>query len=524
MARVEIQEIAFRVSEVSDPSHPASDLVYVLRNGTCDVVTPGGTVPGNRLPVYQAETGTPTYTQPLALSAGRIEGWVETTDIPTGFDLIVNPANGSSYRQPVRPIRGPQGLTGETGSFPMINVKASPYNATGDGTTNDRAAIQAALDAANTAGGGTVFFPKGTYILGSALTLRSNVHLTCAGGTVLKLQNGVQSYMALGTNVSNVTIEGLIFDLNKANTTDGGADTSQMAVYLLASSAAGITKCAIRNCIIKDGHQLGLRLNATDSTFPLEVAVEGCEITGCKIGARVIRGTQIRFVRNRVYANTSEGVNFLGGKNDYVAGNRCYGNGGQGLNFSIQATDKSVGAVVVGNLCYENGADSAGNFGWGINFSVECQRFSCVGNVCRNNYQGGIVVDVFPSGISNTLYPTHGVVTGNTCSGYLGINASNGISVNGVNGLAVSGNTCEGNRNNGIFVNGRGVAVVGNTMRNNGTWGLLLNQGAAAATPAQGQHRIGPNVFEGNTSGAISELAALAGLNSYASLTTTVTA
>jgi hypothetical protein len=45
----------------------------------------------------------------------------------------------------------------------FVNVKDALYGATGDGTTNDRAAIQAAIDAVELAGGGTVFIPAGTY-------------------------------------------------------------------------------------------------------------------------------------------------------------------------------------------------------------------------------------------------------------------------------------------------------------------------------------------------------------------------
>jgi hypothetical protein len=53
------------------------------------------------------------------------------------------------------------------------NVKN--YGAEGDGATDDTAAIQAAIVAANAAGGGTVFFPAGVYILTSALDLLADV-------------------------------------------------------------------------------------------------------------------------------------------------------------------------------------------------------------------------------------------------------------------------------------------------------------------------------------------------------------
>jgi hypothetical protein len=45
--------------------------------------------------------------------------------------------------------------------FNAVNVKQ--YGATGDGTTNDRAAIQAAIDAASLTVAGVVWFPNGTY-------------------------------------------------------------------------------------------------------------------------------------------------------------------------------------------------------------------------------------------------------------------------------------------------------------------------------------------------------------------------
>lgn len=56
--------------------------------------------------------------------------------------------------------------TVSSGAMPgtFANVMDAPYNATGDGVTDDTDAIQAAITAVWTAGGGTVFFPKGIYL------------------------------------------------------------------------------------------------------------------------------------------------------------------------------------------------------------------------------------------------------------------------------------------------------------------------------------------------------------------------
>ena len=57
-----------------------------------------------------------------------------------------------------------------------VNVKA--YGAKGDGVTNDRAAIQAAIDA----GAGTIYFPKGSYLVNTGLTIPSGCHLEFGTG------------------------------------------------------------------------------------------------------------------------------------------------------------------------------------------------------------------------------------------------------------------------------------------------------------------------------------------------------
>lgn len=63
----------------------------------------------------------------------------------------------------------------------VFNVK--DYGATGSGSADDTAAINAAIAAANTAGGGTVFFPHGTFVVSSPLaTLAGSVAVTGVGG------------------------------------------------------------------------------------------------------------------------------------------------------------------------------------------------------------------------------------------------------------------------------------------------------------------------------------------------------
>jgi len=75
------------------------------------------------------------------------------------------------------------------GSF--FNIRA--FDASGDGTTLDTAAIAKAIAAANAAGGGTVVFPPGTYLSGT-LELLSNVTLELQAGAVLQASPNVKDY------------------------------------------------------------------------------------------------------------------------------------------------------------------------------------------------------------------------------------------------------------------------------------------------------------------------------------------
>ena len=62
-----------------------------------------------------------------------------------------------------------------TSSSMWVNVKID-HGAVGDGVTNDAAAINAAIYAVYLAGGGTVYFPAGTYLIASTLYPRTGVN------------------------------------------------------------------------------------------------------------------------------------------------------------------------------------------------------------------------------------------------------------------------------------------------------------------------------------------------------------
>ncbi|MEU0213612.1 glycosyl hydrolase family 28-related protein [Streptomyces sp. NPDC006265] len=87
------------------------------------------------------------------------------------------------------------GTGGSLTALGWFNVR--DYGAKGDGAADDRAAIQAAINAASAAGGGTVYIPVGTYLLGGTLSIPAGEGLQIIGSgwkSSLKVKDGANSY------------------------------------------------------------------------------------------------------------------------------------------------------------------------------------------------------------------------------------------------------------------------------------------------------------------------------------------
>jgi hypothetical protein len=99
------------------------------------------------------------------------------------------------------------GLAGKVGKGDIV-LSVKDYGATGNGTTDDTAAIQAAVNAAATFGA-TVFFPPGTYIVAPDATYKLCVRIPAGlrgmygDSATIKVKSGVGNYHAVISNWSS---------------------------------------------------------------------------------------------------------------------------------------------------------------------------------------------------------------------------------------------------------------------------------------------------------------------------------
>jgi hypothetical protein len=98
------------------------------------------------------------------------------------------------------------------------------YGATGDGVTDDAAAINTALSAINSAGGGSLIIPDGTYVISIPLIIYDDTTLLCDAGAVIELKAGSDTNMiqnefaiSLAGRNKNITINGGIWNRGSNN-------------------------------------------------------------------------------------------------------------------------------------------------------------------------------------------------------------------------------------------------------------------------------------------------------------------
>jgi len=333
--------------------------------------------------------------------------------------------------------------SGNVSSLEMFNVKA--YGATGDGTTDDTADVQAAIDAA-AAVGGVVLFPKGTYILGGIVST-SSVNLVGQGrGTILKLKDGASAGLTGGiwlafSGDDGFTVADLTLDGNDANNT-----TLYRALYFVTA-----TNVDIHNIYAHDvyGQAIGM---ATVDRFIIDNVVF-YDITGA--GGNPGEGVYAYACSNGVISNLNgrdidDHLTYISGSADNpsrsITITNCIGyNCGR---VTLQA------AFNVFQECYgvemSNCISDTSAIGFTINsaYTYVCNRITLINCLALNSTKSGFTV----AGIQDNTELMDVVLTGCVAvgSGRGAANQAFGINIVDVNGVTLNGCESWGSNDDGM--------------------------------------------------------------------------
>lgn len=162
---------------------------------------------------------------------------------------------------------------------PYINVKDPPYNAKGDGVTDDTAAIQAALNARP---GPYVFLPSGVYLLTGQLTIPSNAALIgmtgrnwTAPASVLKQTVASSATLVLPGGSNGVRLEHLTIYYSPNQGTLGGD-----AIVL----PGNVNATYVEDVMIGNAYRgIVLSGNSNNANYFHAVDVYGCTSVGISI-------------------------------------------------------------------------------------------------------------------------------------------------------------------------------------------------------------------------------------------------
>jgi hypothetical protein len=235
-----------------------------------------------------AHTGAATAAHAASAVSFNPAGLTHTTSTNvqgamSAFDSAITAASG-----------GGGNITDYTGVY---NVKNPTYGAVGNGSADDTAEIQAAIDACSTAGGGIVYLPEGTYMVSFAtrgnglragLILKSDVTLCGAGREATRIKvltnqisGSSKNYVIVNENTSassnfdhNIHVQNLTVDGNAAN-----------QVGTIACNGIGFIRAQHCTCSWVDVCDQKGTDTSTNESF----------------GFDVLRGSHVRFLFCRAY-------------------------------------------------------------------------------------------------------------------------------------------------------------------------------------------------------------------------------
>ncbi|MGW7053143.1 right-handed parallel beta-helix repeat-containing protein [Streptomyces sp. NPDC054887] len=539
------------------PNYP----VLVRVAGTGELITAlfevDGTTPIGELRTNLASSSTPGAIRPFKADAQAIEyEYLDGNNNPVrwyqaGRELAASAmqaAEGFTADLADKLDKTGGTITGSlavTGNMTAPNVLDAPAarlfvvtGAVGNGVADDRAVIQAQLDAAHTAGGGIVLIPGGkTYGVSTFLVVYDNTTIWAYGATLKATGNSglLRNFLssetfALYAGHSHISVLGGTWDGNAA---DGGVGTVTATTNVMGfihceditvrdatitnvSSAHGVefnstARGRVLNCQFlgfkdnaggsrdySEAVQIDMAVSGSaaigdfDETPSKDILIEGCYVGpssrlgsfGRGFGSHMLRSGVyyygIRIIGNRIEGVNQQGIYGFGWRRAVISGNVISGSGLSGIQLS--RPDPSGSAPAEGYTINGRNIAIVGNTVEGAQDASGIRVYGSSGGTYDQVTIAGNSVLGFATDASNGIhveYCSRPNVTGNTVSG----TQSTGIVVFTSDGANVGSNTIRSVGSNGVNVTGcTGAQIAGNTVDETATnHGIFVSTSSAVA-------------------------------------------
>lgn len=307
-------------------------------------------------------------------------------------------------------------------SDPFVDVKA--FGATGNGSTDDTAAIQKALTYA--AGLGTrpeVFFPAGTYIISQTLTISSPMLLagTAAdlyGGSSIRMTSGSADVIVLAAGAAGSAIEGLAIRSSQTTLTAGAGIRVD---FTTSNNGSGTTPLRIENVFVSNTYD-GIWVQAANNVYLSDLVIASTAHDGLRLGQSGSSASVLDvYIRSSIMSSApnadidisyAAGVEmnnvqtFRGGHGVLVANSAQFFF--QGV-IADSTTGDAYSISTSNDLNFVNCWAAGSSGGHGVSL-LTVNNFSWMGGFIRSNYDSGIVVNsgVQNLSVSNTALSSNG--------------------------------------------------------------------------------------------------------------------
>ena len=273
----------------------------------------------------------------------------------------------------------------------VYSVKDPAFGAAGDGVADDTAEIQAAIDAAEAAGGGVVYLPAGQYLISAQLLVNDhNVAIVGEGMYQTEIITNTANHTILRFNQCNYVS---VRDIKVNNAIYAGANETY-GIWFSECDYINVTRVYAYDC---DEAGIMVAWNRTGGGFPYTYQdSSNVQITDCICthspegsGVYVARASHVIIKGCYCYNNATDGIYLQGCQSSTVIGNICLDNGVTGIR-AIGYSDSDPGdpvnktltdIAITGNTVGTTPSAADTDCTYGILLGAEAENVTISGNV-----------------------------------------------------------------------------------------------------------------------------------------------